>query len=147
MNLKEIKKLYDFTNKTVVVTGGNGILGRDMVLTLVGCGANVAILDRNRLQIDGFTEDIMSLEPYRDKWEAFGWEVKEMDGHNMEEIVTKLKNTPFKSNKPSLIISNTTKGKGISFMENKAEWHGKALKGDHAKIAKIEASKLLEGFR
>jgi transketolase len=106
----------------------------------------VGIVDRNMIQIDGFTEDIMALEPYSDKWKAFGWEVSEINGHNMSQIITTLKSTPFKSNKPSLIISNTTKGKGISFMENKAEWHGKALKGKDAEIAKNETSKLLEEF-
>lgn len=106
----------------------------------------VGIVDRNMIQIDGFTEDIMSLEPYHDKWEAFGWEVKEINGHDMNEIVSTLKSAPFKSRKPSLIISNTTKGKGISFMENKAEWHGKGLTGEHAEIARVEASKLLEDF-
>lgn len=102
------------------------------------------IVDRNRIQIDGYTEDIMSLEPYRLKWEAFGWEVAEINGHDMGEIVTTLKSVPLKPGKPSLIISHTTKGKGISFMEDKAEWHGKALMGDHAEQARIEAS-LLKG--
>jgi len=104
----------------------------------------VAIVDRNMIQIDGSTEDIMSLEPYKDKWEAFGRQVKEIDGHSMDEITTILKTVPFKKDKPSLVISNTTKGKGISFMENKAEWHGKALKGKHADIAKCDASRLLK---
>ena len=104
----------------------------------------VGIVDRNRIQIDGFTEDIMSLEPYRPKWEAFGWEVAEIDGHNMSEIVATLKGVPLKAGKPSLIVSHTTKGKGISFMEDKAEWHGKPLTGEHAEQARIEASKLVE---
>jgi transketolase len=98
----------------------------------------IAIVDRNMLQIDGSTEDIMSLEPYAKKWRAFGWQVKEIDGHDMAEIVDTLSSLPFKKNKPSLIIANTVKGKGISFMENNPEWHGKALKGKHAEIAKKE---------
>ena len=104
----------------------------------------VAIVDRNRIQIDGFTEDVMSLEPYRLKWEAFGWEVVEIDGHDMGEIVNTLISTPFQTGKPSLVLANTTKGKGISFMEDKAEWHGKALCGEDAEQACLEAAKMLE---
>ena len=65
----------------------------------------------------------MALEPYRDKWEAFGWRVIEIDGHNMAQILEALKTPPSK-NKPTLILSNTIKGKGISFMENDNNWHG-----------------------
>jgi len=104
----------------------------------------VGIVDRNKIQIDGFTEKIMSLEPYKAKWQAFGWEVKEIDGHDFSEIISILKKVPFKSGKPSLIISNTVKGKGISFMENNPEWHGKALKDEKAEIARCEAKQNLE---
>lgn len=104
----------------------------------------VGIVDRNRMQIDGFTEDIMTLEPYRKKWEAFGWEVRGIDGHDFSQIIKALKSAPFKKNKPSLIIANTVKGKGISFMENKCEWHGKALKDKYAKIALNESKKCVE---
>jgi len=104
----------------------------------------VGIVDRNMLQIDGFTEEIMSLEPYKLKWEAFGWSVREIDGHDMSEIGSALGEAPFNKGKPSLIIARTTKGKGISFMENSPEWHGKALKYDHAVIAKAETEKLTQ---
>jgi len=104
----------------------------------------VGIVDRNMLQIDGFTEEIMSLEPYKLKWEAFGWSVREIDGHDMSEIGSALREAPFNKGKPSLIIARTTKGKGISFMENSPEWHGKALKDDHAVIAKAETEKLTQ---
>jgi transketolase len=103
----------------------------------------IGIVDRNRLQTDGFTEDIIALEPYKSKWQAFGWEVREIDGHNMSKIVSTLKITPFKSGKPSLIIANTVKGKGISFMENNPEWHGKALKDEYALIARKEVEAAL----
>jgi len=106
----------------------------------------IAIVDRNRIQIDGFTEDIMGLEPYKAKWQSFGWEVKEIDGNDIAQIVLTLKETPFCVGKPSVIISNTVKGKGISFMENNVEWHGKALKGDQAEIARIEIKKKLECY-
>ncbi|MGE5340708.1 MAG: transketolase [Candidatus Omnitrophota bacterium] len=106
----------------------------------------IAIVDRNRFQIDGPTEDIMSLEPYKQKWDAFGWQVREINGNEMGEIVSTLKEIPFSTGKPSLIISNTIKGKGISFMENKAEWHGKALKGEQAELARLEIRKKLESY-
>lgn len=103
-----------------------------------------AIVDRNMIQIDGFTEDVMSLEPYSEKWKAFGWAVREIDGHNIPEIMETLKTVPFEKGKPSLVIANTVKGKGVSFMENKPEWHGKALKDEHADMARNEVCAELE---
>jgi transketolase len=102
------------------------------------------IVDRNMLQIDGRTEQIISLEPYKEKWQAFGWEVKEINGHNMAEIVETLSHTPFVPRKPSLIISHSIKGKGISFMEDNAEWHGGAPKDKQAEMAKREVESALE---
>ena len=67
----------------------------------------------------------MSLEPLVDKWKAFGWGVREIDGHNFEEIIKSLESIPFEEGKPSCIIANTIKGKGISFMENDFRWHDK----------------------
>lgn len=98
----------------------------------------IGIIDRNKIQIDGPTEKIMALEPYKDKWEAFGWKVREINGHNLQEIIMVLKAAPFVKGKPSLAIANTVKGKGISFMENNHEWHGRPLKGEHAEIARRE---------
>ncbi|MFC1712061.1 transketolase [Candidatus Poribacteria bacterium] len=76
-----------------------------------------AIVDRNRYQT-GPTEDMMALEPLADKWESFGWSVRSIDGHNMEEIVDVLESVPFEQGRPSAIISNTIKGKGVSFIMN-----------------------------
>jgi transketolase len=104
----------------------------------------IGIVDRNRLQIDGLTEDVISLEPYKDKWEAFKWEVREIDGHNFAKTINTLRSVPFKSGKPSLIISNTTKGKGISYMENNPDWHGGAPSGELAKKTKQEVNSRLE---
>jgi len=84
-----------------------------------------AIVDRNRLQIDGNTEDVMSLNPIGEKFKAFGWDVIEIDGHNFKQIINAF-NTLHTQNKPKAIIANTIKGKGVKFMENRAEWHGKA---------------------
>lgn len=97
-----------------------------------------AILDRNNIQIDGFTEDIMPLEPLRQKYEAFNWHVIEIDGHNFEEIVTAVEETKAIFEKPTMIIAHTIPGKGVSFMENKFEWHGKPPNKEEAKIALAE---------
>ncbi len=83
----------------------------------------VAIVDYNKIQSLGRVEEVLSLEPLADKWQAFGWSVKEIDGHNIEEINRTLKNLPFTSGKPSCVIAHTVKGKGISFMEDKLAWH------------------------
>ena len=85
-----------------------------------------ALLDRNRLQIDGFTEDVMSLEVASERWRAFGWNVIEIDGHNMREILDALHKADAHKKQPTMIILHTVKGKGVSFMENKAEYHGVA---------------------
>ncbi len=81
-----------------------------------------AIIDRNHLQISGNTEDVMRLEGLADKWRAFGWEVRPVDGHNMEELISAFEK-PAREGVPRLILAETTKGKGVSYMENVARWH------------------------
>lgn len=83
----------------------------------------VAIIDRNTLQISGKTEDVMSLEPMRQRWEAFGWEVFDVEGNNIENVVSTFDNLDHSNAKPKLLIAHTTKGCGISFMEKVAKWH------------------------
>ncbi|CCL09493.1 putative transketolase N-terminal section [Clostridioides difficile T61] len=83
----------------------------------------VAIIDRNKLQISGTTEEVMTLENLQEKWESFGWEVVQVDGNNIRELVEVFDKIPLKKNKPTMIIANTIKGKGISFMENNVKWH------------------------
>ena len=83
----------------------------------------VAIIDRNHLQISGNTEDVMGLDDIRARWSAFGWDVVKMDGDDMEDIVKTLSSIDFTCGKPHLVISETTKGKGVSYMENVAKWH------------------------
>ncbi len=85
----------------------------------------VAIIDRNELQISGKTEDVMPLEPMSKRWENFGWEVFNINGNDMEEIVSVFESLDYKNSKPKLIIAHTTKGFGISFMENMPQWHHK----------------------
>ncbi|MDR2932679.1 MAG: transketolase [Oscillospiraceae bacterium] len=83
----------------------------------------IAFVDRNRNQIDGTTEDIMALEPLADKWSAFGWHVQTIDGHDTEAILSAVAAAKKATGKPSVIIANTVKGKGVSFMENEYKWH------------------------
>lgn len=85
----------------------------------------IAIIDRNKLQIDGCTEDVMSIGNAADKIRAFGWEVLEIDGHDYNQIYEAVE-TAKQADKPFAIVANTVKGKGVSFMENNAGWHGKA---------------------
>jgi len=83
-----------------------------------------ALIDRNNIQIDGFTEDVMPLEPLKDKYEAFGWHVLEIDGHNLQEIIDAFAKAKTIFEKPTLIIAHTIPGKGVDFMENDFKWHG-----------------------
>lgn len=86
----------------------------------------VAIIDYNKLQAFGKTNEVLNLEPLKDKWTAFGWSVAEVNGHNFSEMEKALTRIPFESHKPSLLIAHTIKGKGVSFMEGKIEWHYKS---------------------
>ena len=85
----------------------------------------IAFLDYNKLQIDGTNDEVMTIAPVKEKFESFGWFVQEIDGHNFDEIITAVGNGK-KQDKPIMIIANTIKGKGVSFMENNVSWHGKA---------------------
>ncbi|MGI6626860.1 MAG: transketolase [Bacillota bacterium] len=85
-----------------------------------------AIVDHNRLQIDGRIEDVMSPEPLAGKFEAFGWKVFSVDGHNPEELLEVFNQVSSLDKKPAAVIAETVKGKGVSFMENRAQWHGNA---------------------
>lgn len=85
----------------------------------------IAIIDYNRLQIDGKMEEIMEVEPILQKWFSFGWYCLELDGHNFEQIISAIDLLKNIKSKPKIIIAHTTKGKGCSFMENNYEWHGK----------------------
>ena len=85
----------------------------------------VAIIDRNNIQIDGNTEDVMSLEPLKEKFESFKWHVIEIDGHNIEQFIDATNEAKAIHDKPTMIIAHTIPGKGVSFMENDYTWHGK----------------------
>ena len=95
----------------------------------------IQVMDRNNIQIDGFTEDVMPIEPLREKYEAFGWHVLEIDGHNFEEIVGAVEEAKAIFEKPTIIIAHTIPGKGVEFMERKFEWHGIPPNKEQAKEA------------
>ena len=93
------------------------------------------VMDRNNIQIDGYTEDVMPKEPLRDKYEAFGWRVIDVDGHNIGEFVNACDEAKAIFEKPVMIIAHTIPGKGVDFMEGKFEWHGRVPNEDEAKEA------------
>jgi transketolase len=86
----------------------------------------IAIIDKNEIQLDGWTKDIMNNEPFADKWRSFGWRVFEVDGHNLGKVVEVLEDAKKVKGQPAAIIAHTIKGKGVSFMENNPDFHGKA---------------------
>ncbi len=98
-------------------------------------------LDHNGLQIDGTNEEVMRIGPIGDKFKSFGWNVIEIDGHSFEEIFKAIDEAKNTKGKPSIIIAETIKGKGVSFMENQVGWHGKAPSKEEA----IKAIEELEG--
>ncbi len=95
----------------------------------------VAIVDNNGLQIDGWNRDVMNLDPFSEKWRAFGWRVIEVDGHDLSQLIDAFKQAKQVKGQPTVIIAHTIKGKGVSFMENKADFHGKAPNAAEVEIA------------
>lgn len=107
------------------------------------------IVDRNNIQIDGFTEEVMPLEPLAMKWQAFGWHVLEIDGHNIAEVVAACEHAQAIFERPTVIIAHTIPGRGVDFMENEPVWHGippgiKDVDGDppHTEQAKVALKEL-----
>jgi transketolase len=98
----------------------------------------IAIIDYNKLQALDKLDNIVSLEPLADKWAAFGWEVREVNGHDTSELLDVFQAVPFERDKPSLIIAHTTKGKGISFMEDVPIWHYRLPNAEEMKTARAE---------
>jgi transketolase len=95
----------------------------------------IAIVDNNGLQIDGWNRDVMNLEPFSEKWRAFGWHVIEVDGHNFINLIDAFKQAKTIKGRPTVIIAHTVKGKGVSFMENNPDFHGKAPTAAEVEIA------------
>lgn len=98
----------------------------------------IAILDRNNIQIDGFTDDVMELEPLRAKWEAWNWAVQEINGHDFNEIVGAVEKAKSVFDKPSMIIAHTIPGKGVKEFERDFHWHGKPPNKEQARMALAE---------
>lgn len=120
----------------VYVMLGCGELDEGMIWEAAMCASKYkldnlcAVIDYNRLQLDGTVDEVMPLEPLADKWQAFGWHVLEIDGHNMKAILNGFARAEKSGNSPTVIIANTTKGKGVSYMENVCDWHGKVPTDD-----------------
>ncbi|MBQ8302343.1 MAG: transketolase [Clostridia bacterium] len=107
----------------------------------------VAVLDLNGLQIDGAITEVMNPTPHDEKFAAFGWNVITIDAHNFDEIESAFKQARETSGKPTAIIAKSTKGKGVSYMENACEWHGQAPKEDLYKVAIADLEKIAETLK
>ncbi|MEW6266969.1 MAG: transketolase [Thermodesulfobacteriota bacterium] len=135
---------YDGKDYRVFVLLGDGEIQEGQVWEAAMAAAHyrldnlTAFIDRNSLQIDGSTETVMALEPLAEKWSGFGWNVIEIDGHDMARIIDAVEEARRLKGKPTIIIAKTIKGKGVSFMECQAEWHGKAPSGELYRKARGE---------
>lgn len=138
------------TSSRTYVLMGDGEHGEGSIMEAAAAAGHykldnlVAIIDRNRLQISGKTEDVLSIENLEAKYKACGWSVNSCNGHDMDELTANLKETPFEKGKPSFLIAHTTKGKGVSFMENKASWHHKVPSEEELVMAMTELNSKLE---
>jgi transketolase len=102
-----------------------------------------AIVDKNNLQITAQTADVMNTDPLDKKFESFGWAVKEVNGNDVEELLNSFNSLPFEKGKPSVIIAHTTKGKGVSYMENQLKWHHGVPNKEEYELAQQELDELL----
>lgn len=107
----------------------------------------VAIIDRNHLQISGNTEDVMPIDNIHDRWTAFGWDVIEMNGDDMADVVRVFDSIDYANGKPHLIVANTTKGKGVSFMEGIAKWHHGVLNEEQCQTAVAEIQQRIDALK
>ena len=107
----------------------------------------VAIIDRNHLQISGNTEDVMPIDNIHDRWTAFGWDVILMNGDSMDDIIRTFDNIDYSNGKPHLLVSDTTKGKGVSFMEGIAKWHHGVLNAEQCEAAVAEIQQRIDALK
>ena len=107
----------------------------------------VAIIDRNHLQISGNTEDVMPIDNIHDRWTAFGWDVILMNGDSMDDIIRTFDNIDYNNGKPHLLVSDTTKGKGVSFMEGIAKWHHGVLNAEQCEAAVAEIQQRIDALK
>lgn len=125
---------------------GDGELEEGQIWEAVMAGAHFGldnlcgVVDLNRLQIDGFTKDVMNIDPIPAKYRAFNWHVVEIDGHDMQQCLDAFEQAKSNTGRPTAIVANTIKGKGVSFMEDVAVWHGKAPNDEElaAALAELE---------
>lgn len=103
----------------------------------------VVIIDYNKIQSFGRVEDVIDLRPLAQKWQAFGWGTREIDGHDLVVIERTLEEVPFEAGRPSCVVAHTVKGKGVSFMEDKLLWHYRAPRGElmDQALAELETRK------
>ena len=133
----------DNKENTVYCILGDGEIGEGQVWEAAMTASHyklnnvIAFLDYNKLQIDGSNDEVMTISPVKEKFLSFGWFVQEVDGHNHDEIIDAVEKAKTQD-KPSIIIANTIKGKGVSFMENSAAWHGKAPSEEEFNMAMKE---------
>jgi transketolase len=106
----------------------------------------IALVDYNKIQATGFTDETSSLAPLAEKWRAFGWEVRETGGHDIESLRACLAEVPFRAGQPSAILAHTVKGKGVSFMENDVEWHYRSPDVDELADALTELEQSCPGL-
>ena len=106
----------------------------------------IGIIDYNKLQISGVVDDVMRISSLSQKWSAFGWHVSEIDGHNFQQILDAFASIPVMPDKPHLIIAHTTKGKGVSFMENNPSWHHKLPDKEQLQQALAEINESMQGI-
>lgn len=138
-----IKRLNNYKSRVFVFLG-DGECNEGSVWETAASAAHfklnqlVAVVDENHIQYDGFTEDIMSMGPTEQKWKSFGWDVLTVDGHNIEELLNAYS---VKSNKPLVILAQTIKGKGISFMENNWKFHNARISHEEYEMAIKELEK------
>lgn len=136
-----MKHIDDITHRWVYFVTGDGELDEGNIWEAAMFAGKyklnnlIGFIDRNNIQIDGSTEDVMPLEDLRGKWESFGWHVQEIDGHNIESIIDAASMARAITNKPSIVIAHTIPGKGVDFMEYDYHWHGIAPNSDQAKDA------------
>ena len=142
-------KIQDATWRTFVLTGDGELQEGSnweaaMTAAQYGLDNLVLIVDRNRIQQGDFTENTIKMDPLADKWRAFGWAVDEVDGHNYQALLQRFQTLPIEPGKPTCIIAHTIKGHGVSFMENKPEWHHGVPTAEQLTAAKAE---LMEAAR
>jgi transketolase len=140
----------DAKENRIFVLMGDGEQGEGSIMEASNAGGHykldnlTAIIDRNRLQISGNTEDVMSLDSLKNRWLAYNWDVIQVDGNDMQQLIAAFDRNKSVKGKPHMIIANTTKGKGISFIENRAEWHHKVPTSEQLQLAMDELNKKLE---